>query len=355
MGATSMTTCTRRFIAIFICAFAASWTTASFAQQPADTVGVVKSSQFVAPKNQPGKSGYLPLKPLRGELNLCVPTSAAAILQRFGSRVTPREIKALTKVDVYDPKSEFTDFTITYYKDLLIALTKLGITWNEKLYANDHQGFLSGLKDIQGSIDQGNPVLLDTTLFGTHTVVASGYDEAAQRLIIFDTNIPPPGIRVVPYSDVETFWNSRNVGYDGRAAIFSQPPSLATGKMATASSSKNASYKASKAVDADVQSRWAAAPESRDGWLEVDLGQSTTVGRAVIKELAYPNIQQFTIEYKVGGAWTEIASGTTIAGTKVLQFEPVSAQIFRLNVLKAKDAPSVEEFELHPPLAAKTE
>jgi alpha-L-fucosidase len=131
------------------------------------------------------------------------------------------------------------------------------------------------------------------------------------------------------------------------------PPSLTTGKRATASSSwPQPGYEADKAVDGDETTRWGAAADARSGWLEVDLGNEALIGRAVIKELGYHRTQQFAIEWKDGGVWKELARGTTIAGEKEIKFQPVTARYVRLNILKATEVPTIEEFDLYSPSPA---
>jgi hypothetical protein len=91
---------------------------------------------------------------------------------------------------------------------------------------------------------------------------------------------------------------------------------------------------------------------ARSGWLEVDLGQETLIGRAVIKELGFHRTRQFAVEWKDGDVWKELARGTTIAGEKEIQFQPVTARYVRLNILKAAEVPTIEEFEIYPPSKA---
>jgi len=124
---------------------------------------------------------------------------------------------------------------------------------------------------------------------------------------------------------------------------------LSCGKPATASSTWGAGLEADKAVDGDDESRWAAAPDTRSGWLEVDLGRDTVVGCAVIKELGLHRTEAFAVECKEGDNWKELIKGSTIAGEKVLKFTPVTARYFRLNILKANDVPTIEEFAIYPP------
>ncbi|MCX6872408.1 MAG: alpha-L-fucosidase [Verrucomicrobia bacterium] len=116
---------------------------------------------------------------------------------------------------------------------------------------------------------------------------------------------------------------------------------LSRGKKASASGTwAQAGYEADKAVDGETSTRWG---------LEVDLGQPQRVGRAVISELQYPRTRQFAVEYLDGQTWKPLAKGTTIEGTKVLDFAPVTARQFRLNILEATEVPTIEEFGVYPP------
>jgi alpha-L-fucosidase len=128
------------------------------------------------------------------------------------------------------------------------------------------------------------------------------------------------------------------------------PEPLSAGKPAKASSVWNTpGYEAGKANDGDDTTRWGAAPDSRSGWLEVDLGQETRIGQALVKELGYQRTQEFAIEYKDGETWKELVKGTAIAGEKTFTFPPVAARHVRLNILKANEVPTIEEFQLFPP------
>jgi alpha-L-fucosidase len=127
-------------------------------------------------------------------------------------------------------------------------------------------------------------------------------------------------------------------------------PALSQGKPATASSTwPQPGYEAAKAFDGDESTRWGAAADARSGWIQVDLGQPTRVGRAVVEELAFHRTQEFAIEYHDGDAWKAVVKGTTIAGDRTFRFRPVTARIFRLNILKASEVPTIEEFQLFPP------
>ena len=76
--------------------------------------------------------------------------------------------------------------------------------------------------------------------------------------------------------DVQTL---RKVGEMIKNPPLPEPMPLSEGKPAKASSVWSAGYEADKAFDGDEQSRWGAAPDSRSGWLEVDLGTEPPIGR----------------------------------------------------------------------------
>jgi alpha-L-fucosidase len=167
---------------------------------------------------------------------------------------------------------------------------------------------------------------------------------------IFSLDVGPDYEGRLRKIDVQTL---REVGRMIEHALPPEPTALSEGKAAKASSTWGTGYEAGKALDGDEVSRWGAKPGARSGWLEVDLGAPTRVGRAVIMELAYPRTQEFAVEYKVGDAWKPLVTGTAITGEKTLDFAPVTARQFRLNILKASEVPTIEEFQLFPPAEKK--
>ena len=185
-----------------------------------DKAGIVPENDFVAPAMHAGQSAYLALRYQQQEKNLCVPTSAAIVLEYFGTPIAPRELKSLTRGDLSDPAKDFSDFTITLFPDLVAGLKKRGVDWSVQTYEVNDSGFRAGLEAVKRSLDSGHPVLIDTQLFGGHTFVVAGYDETRQRLIIVDPSIPKPGLRLLSYADVERVWNSSGAGFDTRAAVF---------------------------------------------------------------------------------------------------------------------------------------
>ena len=148
---------------------------------------------------------------------------------------------------------------------------------------------------------------------------------------------------------IESFkGNDRNIAI--LAYVFNvKPLPKRTGPPVKASSVWGPGYEVDQAFDGDETTRWGAAPDSRSGWLEIDLGKETQIGRAIVMELGFHRTQEFVIEYKAGDEWKTLHHGTTIAGRRVYDFPPVNARYVRLNILKASEVPTIEEFQLYPP------
>ncbi len=143
--------------------------------------------------------------------------------------------------------------------------------------------------------------------------------------------------------DVKTL---REVGQYIRGERMVPPPPRSQGKPATASSQWSVEHAASKAFDGDPNTRWGAEPQSRCGWLSVDLEKPGAVDRAVIDEADWDRVQRFDLQAEMDGQWTTVVSGTTLGARKTLCFQPVTAQKFRLNITEANEVPTIVEFEL---------
>ena len=148
--------------------------------------------------------------------------------------------------------------------------------------------------------------------------------------------------------DVQTL---RKVGQYIRGELKLPPAPASRGKSGRASSTWKGQdgFDAAAAFDGNPQTRWGAAENSRSGWLEVDLGEATRVGRAVIDEGSWNRVREFELQAQPDGVWKTVASGTTLGPAKVISFAPVTARLFRLNILQAADVPTICEFEVYEP------
>jgi hypothetical protein len=124
--------------------------------------------------------------------------------------------------------------------------------------------------------------------------------------------------------------------------------SLAFGKKATASNVYQgmAEYGADKAVDDFEETRWATDNGAKPAWLEVDLGQPTTIGRVTIDEAFPGRVRAFELQYQDGAGWKTFHKGKTIGAKFSAAFDPITAQHVRLNILDATEGPTIAEFQL---------
>ncbi|MCP4455934.1 MAG: hypothetical protein GY809_31130 [Planctomycetes bacterium] len=116
-----------------------------------------------------------------------------------------------------------------------------------------------------------------------------------------------------------------------------------------ASSQWGPGYTPAEAADNDESTRWGAAPGSSSGWLELDLGRTCEISEVRVVERSFARIQAFAIEFKAGDVWQSLVTGTLVNGESKHRFDTVSARYVRLNILKASEVPTIEEFQAFPP------
>ncbi len=123
-------------------------------------------------------------------------------------------------------------------------------------------------------------------------------------------------------------------------------PSLAQNCKATASGTwPDPPLGPELAFDNDTSTRWGGAPNSKDGWLAVDLGEPKTFSEIRINE-EFDRIQKFELQIKNDGDWETIHMGTVVGRNFALTLDPVKAQCVRLNILEATDVPTIWEVKL---------
>lgn len=119
-----------------------------------------------------------------------------------------------------------------------------------------------------------------------------------------------------------------------------------SGIKATASNifqNQTSEYGPQRAFDEDEATRWAT--DQKQAWIAADFGKPRTF-RAVRIQEAYANrVQRFELQQRDGDQWKTFFSGTTFGAQFEKKFEPVTAREFRLNILDAKDCPTISEIE----------
>jgi len=152
------------------------------------------------------ESIYCEINHIRQGNNLCVCASAEMVLAYYGQIMDQKDIKRLAEgKNLKD--SDRNMYTATLFVELVRGLKKKGINWQTKSY--EMNNFNGGLKFIISQIKSKNPVLVDTTLYGGHTVVINGYNEKDKKIIITDPNIGSPGIRILTEEEFKKIWNSK--------------------------------------------------------------------------------------------------------------------------------------------------
>jgi alpha-L-fucosidase len=128
-----------------------------------------------------------------------------------------------------------------------------------------------------------------------------------------------------------------------------EPKNLALGKPVEVSSvwpGREQELNKTNITDGNSDSTWAAEEKARDGWVTVDLQSEREVDGAMLSDAPFNRTQSFNLEAKVGDEWKKLTEGTTIGKELYLDFKPVKARLFRVNIRKTSDTPTLAEFQL---------
>ncbi|MCY4281284.1 MAG: alpha-L-fucosidase, partial [Acidimicrobiaceae bacterium] len=131
-------------------------------------------------------------------------------------------------------------------------------------------------------------------------------------------------------------------------AIYNVPTitSLAYGRSVATDSSRG-TFVNSNVVDGDDTTYWHASSGSTTGHLTVTLDGAQVFDRVVLKEPAgLQRVTGFKVQYRKGGAWVDLHTGTTIGDSLEVIFAPVSSGRVRLLITGASGSPAVSEFEV---------
>jgi len=117
------------------------------------------------------------------------------------------------------------------------------------------------------------------------------------------------------------------------------------GKTATASSQLSADDSPAKVIDGSMETTWHAAAADTTAWLQIDLGKVCKISAAAIQE-DKTNIKEFKLEYLDGSSWKPIFDGKKIGKGVLKSFNPVTAKVFRLNIIKGGPGINIKELTL---------
>jgi alpha-L-fucosidase len=99
------------------------------------------------------------------------------------------------------------------------------------------------------------------------------------------------------------------------------------------------------AFDGSPDTRWATDDATSQAWIAADLGGVKTIHGVRINEAYAGRVQNYELQYRDGTAWKTFLSGATLDANFEVTFPAVIAREFRLNILSAKQGPTINEIE----------
>jgi len=108
---------------------------------------------------------------------------------------------------------------------------------------------------------------------------------------------------------------------------------------------ETAQYGPEFAFDGEDGTRWATDDSTSQAWIAIDLGSKKTIHGVRIKEAYAGRVQKYELQYRDGETWKTFLTGATLNANFETAFPPVKAQEFRLNILSAKQGPTINEIE----------
>ncbi len=116
-----------------------------------------------------------------------------------------------------------------------------------------------------------------------------------------------------------------------------------------------AAFDGAKAIDGDARTYWATDDGTLSGAIEVQLAAPATFDRLLLREPTElgQRVKRFAIDVRHGGAWRQVAEGTTIGQARIVRIDPVNAEAVRLRVLDARACPLISAIQVHATPAAR--
>jgi alpha-L-fucosidase len=132
------------------------------------------------------------------------------------------------------------------------------------------------------------------------------------------------------------------------AAANVAPASTASPTKATASNvfQQMPEHGADMAFDGDEETRWATDSGTKQAWVALDLGKTTTIHTLRVREAFPGRVQKFEFQAREGNEWKTVLSGTTLGESFSRTFPPVAAREIRLNILDATEGPTIWEISV---------
>ncbi len=129
------------------------------------------------------------------------------------------------------------------------------------------------------------------------------------------------------------------------------PPSIKALPQIKASASEvyrndNSHYGPQFAFDGNPDTRWATDDDISQAWIAADLGGLRSIHGVRISEAYAGRVQNYELQYRDGTAWKTFLSGATLGDNIEITFPAIKAREFRLNILSAKQGPTIGEIRM---------
>ncbi len=177
------------------------------------------------------------------------------------------------------------------------------------------------------------------------------YYRSVGRNCVLLLNIPPDQRGLFHENDVGVLREFRRILDDTFA------DDLAQGKPVLADNyrHRHRRFAPGNLVDGDPDTYWATDDEVRTAAIEIDLGEETYFDRVMLQEPIRfgQRIAEFAIQARRAGAWTQIASGTTVGYKRLLRISGVSADRVRILIEQANNVPALSRIGLFAASAAE--
>lgn len=167
---------------------------------------------------------YFPVNHRVQERLLCVPTAVSIVLEFYGRYFEPIELKKLSMRYGNGSNLDNKVYSKTLFLDQIAGLRSIDSLWREETFSLDNQGFMQGIGRIIRLLRNGVLVVIDTELAGGHALIVNGVSEDREVLYLIDTLSDAPGVKIVSFSELRSIWNSKKVGFSGRAMIYPTKP-----------------------------------------------------------------------------------------------------------------------------------
>ncbi len=158
----------------------------------------------------------------------------------------------------------------------------------------------------------------------------------------FLLNVPPDRRGLIHENDVRALMGFR------KYLDYTFKKDWARKATVSASTSRGAGFEASRAVDRNDATYWAAPDDQRSGTLTLTT-PSITIDTLMLQEYIElgQRVKKFHVDARVDGGWRSIATGTTIGNKRLLRFPPVTATEFRVSIDDARACPTLRTVGLY--------